>query len=114
MDVRQIRWEYTFYADGRWITAVTINNAGGEDLPGVRITTPMPAAWSNGWIGKVLTVSDFAGPVGIWSFLIAPPGSEGDSHLANFARPPPAMARLARPNSWAAGDADRDGFDESQ
>ncbi|NQU74840.1 MAG: hypothetical protein HQ546_00830 [Planctomycetes bacterium] len=24
------------------------------------------------------------------------------------------LARLARPNSWATGDADRDGFDESQ
>ena len=114
MAIRQIRWDYTFYPDGRWVTSVMLNNAGGRELGGIRVTTPTAVAWSNGSIDSRLEVADFAGPVGVWAYLAAPPGPDGDTYRANFARPIPATCRLGRPDPWAAGDADHDGFDESQ
>ena len=35
--VRRIRWEYTFYGDGRWVAHVELNNAGGREISSVRI-----------------------------------------------------------------------------
>ncbi len=114
MDVRQIRWEYTFYGDGRWVTHVTVNNAGGEELAGLRITSPTPAAWSTGHIGRELSVADFAGPVGRWSMLTAPESKATDRQKQQFIRPPAMAVRLGRADVRADGDDNQDGFDESQ
>jgi len=114
MDIRQIRWEYTFYGDGRWVTHVTVNNAGGDDLAGLRITNPTPAAWSTGQIGRGLAVDEFVGPVGVWSMLTAPLGAAGDRQKDQFIHPAAMTVRLGRGDAWADGDGNRDGFDESQ
>lgn len=114
MDVRQIRWDHTFYADGRWITHVTLNNAGGRELTAVRLTAPAAVAWSTGSVGRALHVDDFLGPVGVWACLAAPDGDEGEAFRANFAHPPASRIQLGRRTPPAAGDANHDGFDESQ
>jgi len=114
MDVRQIRWEHTFYADGRWVAGVMLNNAGGGEISAVQLIAPGPVAWSNGAISDQLRVEVFSGPVGQWALLAAPVGPAGDAFRAGFARPAEARVLLGTRGAQAAGDARGDGFDESQ
>lgn len=119
MEIRQIRWEYTFYPDGRWVTSVTLNNAGGNELAALRLSPPRPVAWSAGQISQELDLREFAEPVGVWAMLAAPQGPDGDAQKADFAQPPALKLLLGKPNAgknadWAPGDVNHDGFDESQ
>jgi len=111
--VRQIRWDYTFYGDGRQVTHVELNNAGGTQIGKIRVRLTAHAAWTTGKIAGVLMVDRFAGAVGRWGFLYAPPGAKRDALHRGYITPgriKPAMAVEA----YASGDAGRDGFDESQ
>ncbi len=87
LSVRRIRWEYTFYRDGRWITDVLLNNAGGEAISAVRITAPAEAVFTDGARGRVRQVRRFAGLAGRWGFLIAPETAVKKTYEANFVRP---------------------------
>lgn len=114
LNVPQMRWEYTFYADGRWVSALALNSAGAGDVRGVRISLPYAAGLSCGQVAQDWTIADFVGPVGLWSMLAVPDGPEAADQRANFARPPAMTLRLGQADVFAAGDIDRDGFDESQ
>ncbi|RPI60401.1 MAG: hypothetical protein EHM48_07310, partial [Planctomycetaceae bacterium] len=46
MAVRQIRWEYTFYADGRCVANLFINNSGGTTIGPLEMLLKRPAAWA--------------------------------------------------------------------
>jgi len=113
LGIRQVRWDYTFFADGRAVTSVEVNNAGGEQIRSVRIALPAPAAWSEGGIGRELLVRAFAGPVARWSYLTAAAGARRKDYLEAFRIPGRIRSTLGR-RAFAAGDLDRDGFDESQ
>ncbi len=111
--VRQIRWEYTFYADGRVVTDLVVNNAGGRDLSALRIRAPGPAAWSDGYKGRLRQVRPFEGPVGRWSFLLAPASPRRDIYESNYAKPARLVVRMGLQEA-SDGDVEADGFDESQ
>ena len=111
--VRQIRWDYTFYADGRQITHVELNNAGGAEIRGVRFQLPVPAAWTTGVVAGELLVRRFAGPVGRWGYLRAPDGPNRDGLHRDYIKPG-RISRTMADEAYAPGDSDRDGFDESQ
>ncbi len=113
MSVRRIHWEYTFYRDGRWVTDVTINNAGGKVISSVRITVPQEAVFSDGRRGRVRHERQFAGSVGRWSFLIAPETTHRKRYEANYAGPGRVKIRIGGLDE-AEGDTDGDGFDQSQ
>jgi len=113
--VRRLRWEHTLWADGRHVTQVMLNNAGGTPIGSVGIITPAPAAWSGGSIGNRMIQRDFRDGVGRWQFLSSPrDGTDGKLFLDNYLRPGKVEAAIAVAGSWAAGDAGRDGFDETQ
>ncbi|KPK84708.1 MAG: hypothetical protein AMJ81_04950 [Phycisphaerae bacterium SM23_33] len=111
--VRQIRWEHTFYADGREVTDLVVNNAGGQDVSALRVKAPAAAAWSGGGRGAVLEVERFGGSVGRWSFLTAPQGQHRSLYEANYVKPAGVEIRMGRQEA-CDGDVDADGFDESQ
>ncbi len=67
---RRIRWEYTFYADGRRVTRVELNNAGGQAIRAVRIRLPAVAAIRGQGQARAVEAADFAGPIGRWTWLI--------------------------------------------
>ena len=112
--VRQIRWEYTFYHDGRWVTHVELNNAGGQQIGSVRFLLPQRAAWAGAGVSKDRTLADLAGPVGRWSYLVAPPKLRAETLESNYIRPGTIRTAIAAADFFAPGDADRDGFDETQ
>jgi len=112
--VRQVRWEHTFYGDGRCVTELTVNNAGGRHIAAAGISLPWEASWAGGQRSAKLHVGDFAGPVGRWRFLLPPPGRTGETMADNYLRPGRVVRRIAAADVFAPGDADRDGYDESQ
>ncbi len=115
LSVRRIRWEYTFYPDGRWITDVMLNNAGGEVISAVKITVPAPAIFADGDVGRIKQVERFGGLAGRWCFLIVPETANNTNkktYEANFVRPGRLEVRIGQRDD-AAGDADGDGFDQS-
>lgn len=112
--VPRIRWEHTGYADGRWVTQGTLNNAGGREIGAADLSLPQQAAWRGGGTAKRLVLRDFPGEVGRWQYLIPPPGARAATVAANYLRPGRLEPAIAAEGAFAAGDADRDGFDESQ
>jgi len=115
--VRRICWEYSFYGDGRWVTHVELNNSGGSRIGQVSISLNRPAAWANGKVSATFTVRDFHGPVGRWSYMLAPSGLRQQALQRDYLAPGRLVRTLvaAADNSGSAGgDIDRDGFDESQ
>ena len=114
MAVRQIRWEYTIYADGRCVVQGVLNNAGGREIETVGIFTSTDAAFHGGSTGRKLIVNEFAGEVGRWRYLLPPPGEAGPLAADNYLRPGKLRPSIAGGGAWAPGDGDRDGFDESQ
>lgn len=112
--IRQVRWEHTFYSDGRCVTQIELNNAGGNQIGSVRIRPPAPAAWNARGTAGELLVGEFAGPVGLWNCLTPPDTSEGRQYRRNYLNAARVDIRLGRKNVYAPGDARRDRFDESQ
>lgn len=111
--VRQIRWDYTFYADGRTVTGIEVNNAGGRAISSLRIRLLAPAAWSLGRRGSELLAAEFPGPVARWSYLQSAPGPRQQALLESFMVPGRVQTTMGQVEH-AAGDIRRDGFDESQ
>lgn len=111
--VRQIRWEYTFYADGRWVTDITLNNAGGESISSVVFWQPEKVAWSDGELSAAKVVSDFAGSAGRWSFIRTGRAERRSIIEAGYLRPPAVKVTMGQIDP-SVGDADGDGFDQSQ
>ncbi|HOF19337.1 MAG TPA: hypothetical protein PK082_10545 [Phycisphaerae bacterium] len=112
--VRQVRWEYAFYGDGRWVTQVELNNSGGQEIRGVSITPPPPAMWHS--YGQTRSVSDwtFQGPVRKWQWIFAPPGPRCEAMQEGYVRPGRLVPTIADESASAEGDSDHDGFDESE
>lgn len=110
--VRQIRWEYIFLPDGRIVTDLVVNNAGEEDVSAVRVVPPTSAAWSDGRLAR-LAMGKLPGGVGRWSFLTAAEGDRTAFYENNYAKPPGVQLRMGR-KQVCDGDANNDGFDESQ
>ncbi len=113
MAIRQVRFEHTFYGDGREVTDVVVNNAGGAPISSVRITAPEPAAWAGGQVAGSLHVRRFTQSVGRWSYLIAPHARAPKPYAANYLKPPRLEIRIGRQEA-CDGDIEADGFDESQ
>jgi hypothetical protein len=112
--VPQVRWEYTFYGDGRWVTQGTINNAGGAELGSAGVFLPAQAAWVAAGLDDHFVLRDLTGEVGRWQYLSFPPGPAGQTMAQAYLRPARIERTLCRKDAFAAGDAERDGFDESQ
>ena len=114
MAVRGIRWEYTFYGDGRWVTYVELNNAGGGQIGPVRIVLPEEVASAKDTIARELVTKDLGGPVGRWSYMSAALEETGEMLQRNYLNPGKLSVTLAAAGDAAEGDVDKDGFDESQ
>ncbi len=114
MAVRRVRWEYTFYADGRRVVEVRLNNAGGAEIASAELALDRAAAWAGGGVDTANVLRDFPGQVGRWRFMVPPAGDEAERIADAYLRPGRLRATLADPDARAAGDADRDGFDESR
>jgi len=112
--VRHIRWEYTFYLDGRVIVHVGLNNAGGEEIRSVVIELPRPGAWAGAGVSDRLRVDDPPGSVGAWSCLPEAPQMQKDLLQANYLRSGDVRVDLGTGEWFSPFDADRDRFDESQ
>jgi len=114
MAVRQIRWEYTIYGDGRCVVQGVLNNAGGPEIAAVGVFSAADAVFHGQSTGRQMVVNDFAGEVGRWRYLILPQGLSASVQAANYLHPGAIRPSVAEPDVRAAGDGDRDGFDESQ
>ncbi|MFW6066463.1 MAG: hypothetical protein ACOC9S_06540 [Planctomycetota bacterium] len=114
MSVRKIRWEHTFYSDGRWVCSVDLDAAGAEDFSGLTIRLPSVAAVAGDGRSGIIEEPGFSGPSGRWSYLIGGAGRHRRVHEANYLNPPKITPQRAREDTFAAGDFDEDLFDESQ
>ncbi len=112
--VRQIRWEETFYFDGRWITHVELNNSGGEEIGSVRLCFPEKVVQADGVVSDSLVIDKLSGPVCRWNYILPPPGQRGVLLENNYVKPAEIKKALVAEGEFAEGDADKDGFDESQ
>lgn len=113
--VRRVRWEMTFYGDGRWVTHIRLNNAGGTPIGKVLFALPgRSAAWAGGRNQRTWRNESFVGPIGRWSYLLPPSSAHQQRIAENYLAPPPVELMMGRQGVFAPGDADRDGFDESQ
>lgn len=93
LSIRQIRWEYTFYNDGRWITDLTFNNAGGPPVSDLALTAPAPAAWSDGQVAQRRSFA-LSGSAGRWRYLTAPDGERKSDFERNFVKPARIQVRM--------------------
>lgn len=114
MGVRRVRWEHTFYPDGRWVVDLLVNNAGGERISAVRVDARRPAVWSDGHLGRTLLEEDFTGPIGRWSYQTTGLASDVADPQAEYLHPGRLEGDIVGEGLSADGDRDRDGFDESQ
>ncbi len=111
--VRHIIREHTWYAGGRRVTHIRLNNAGGEPIRRVTIDLGRrEAAWASGETGPRRHEENFVGPVASWSYLVAP--AFGRRWMANYRSPGRLEPVIADGDVFAPGDGDRDRFDESQ
>ena len=72
-----------------------------------------PVAWGRGVIGRELVDNAFFTPLHRWSFLASLLEDSRDA-AKSYNAPGVLRAALAAKDSFAEGDLDRDGFDESQ
>ncbi|MCY2923830.1 MAG: hypothetical protein NT031_00040 [Planctomycetota bacterium] len=114
MSVRRLAFEYTLWSDGRCVTSIELNNAGGLELGSLRLRSPAPGAWAELGERPEVLASPFRGPVGLWQYLLPPAVPRGAVIAANYLRPPPVEIALGLKDAFAPGDANRDRFDESQ
>jgi len=112
--VRQIRWEYTFYADGRWVTHVELNNAGGKEIAAVKFSFPRAVAAVGAGIADELVARGLLGPIGRWDYLWTDDDRTGRDMMANYLAPAKLKVTLADEDSYADGDVDRDRFDQTR
>ena len=112
--IRQVRWEYTIYADGAWITNVELNNAGGKKIRQVALFLGEPAAWDDGAIGAERIESDFTGPVGRWNYMFASPDTNQRSAFDQYLKPGRIEIQMGRGDVRPPGDTDANRFDESR
>jgi hypothetical protein len=113
--VRRIRWEHTFYGDGRWVVFVEVNNAGGEEIASARFLLPQPAAWAGQLQpAKDRRVKDFGGSLGRWTFFLAREGADRDAMIAAYVDPPRLQVAIGASGPPAEGDSGGDGFVEAQ
>ena len=113
LNIRQVRWEHTFYADGRWVTELLINNAGGDDVPGVRLglgATVWPPGRTPPAPDQLLGLG---GGVGRWSWMVGPDAPRRGPIEQAYRRPGRIELRIGQ-REPCDGDSDGDGFDESQ
>ncbi len=113
LSVPQVRWEYSFYGDGRCVADVVVNNAGAEPLSAARLTVAREAVWADGGRGRSVQKPLAEGTVGRFSFLTAPEGPRKGQYERNYCKPGRLEVRMGQIEP-ADGDADGDGFDESQ
>jgi hypothetical protein len=104
--VRQIRWEYTWYADGRFVCCAELNNTGQGDIGRACMVCPGPVGWAGGGKDASATISN-VGTTARWCFI---DGGDIDSYL----KPGTITLALGQGGAYAPGDKDKDGFDESQ
>ena len=112
--VRRLRWEYTFYGDGRWVTHLEVNNSGGRQIELVRVLTDVPVAMAGRTVSRELAAYGLGSDVGRWSFMSARDGEDKVSQERAYLNPGRIVPMLAAQDVYAAGDADRDRFDESE
>lgn len=112
--IRQIRWEYSMYSDGRLVTHVDLNNAGGQEIGWIRIHPSEEAAWAGVGLLPEIVVSDFSGTAGRWNFMSYPLEKDRDTVMLDYSDFGRVEATLASEGVFAPGDAARDGFDESE
>ena len=112
--VRQVRWEYTVYGDGRLVTDLQLNNSGGQDIRGAWLGLNRPAAWAQAKVSQEFLVTDFQGPIGRWSFLQAGGEADAKTFFDNYLHPEKIDLFMGVKGSFAPGDRDRDGFDEAE
>jgi len=112
--VRRIRWVYTFYPHGRWITHVELNNSGGKQIGSLCIGLPQEAAVAGRGLTEKITVAAFAGPVGQWSYLCANGSADGKTYRRNYLNSGRVQVALGDKTALGEGDFDKDGFDESR
>jgi hypothetical protein len=114
LGIRRIRWEYTFYGDGRWVVYVEVNNASGEAIGAGRLLLPGDAAWPGQERPSRDKLLKDLGTAGRWCCMVAPEGEDRQAARAAYSSPPALQVTLAGAGPPAEGDADHDGFDESQ
>ena len=112
--IRQIRWEYTIYANGTWITNVELNNAGGKEIRKVGLFIGEPAAWDDGAAGSERIEPNFTGPVARWNYMFASPGASQRSEFEQYHQPGRIEIQMGRSDVRPPGNADANRFDESR
>ena len=110
--IRQVKWSYTIYANGIWLTNVGLNNAGGEEIRQVGLFLDQKSAWDDGKIAAEKIESNFTGPIARWSYMTPAPDMNQDAALQQYIRPGRVEMHMGRTDS-SPPDANNDRFDES-
>jgi hypothetical protein len=117
LGVRRVNWQYTFYADGRWVTHLRVNNAGGAAVSRLVVEPPFAAVFP---AAEAATdrheIADLAGPVAATSWqMLAPqtPKAAAAALRRGYTTPGRIRLDLGDGEFYSPGDADRDRFDES-
>ncbi len=118
LGIRRVRWEYTFYPDGRWVTDLLINNAGGPEIQKLHLRSPRSALWRlpTGQVeGAVPGALAMPGPIYHCAMqMTGPENEEAEALQEAYARPGRLKVLLGLDDRRSPGDRDKDGFDESQ
>lgn len=111
--VRKIVWEYTFYGDGRMVTHLEFNNAGGQSITSMRLTWPRKVAISGGSMQQLLQLQKVEDEIKRWDYLDVMAVPQRVRFQQNYLAPARIEPTIAS-DGFAPGDVDRDRFDESQ
>ena len=111
--VREVRWDWTLYPDGLWVTDVLFNNAGGKAVGKLRLTTPQVVMWATGQRAIGVEDGNFIGPASSWSFASGA-GDKKKTQEAHYAKPGRIELLVCDEARTATGDKNADGYDETQ
>ncbi len=110
---RRVRWEYTFYWDGRWVTHMRVDLPGAERIPALRLALPDEAAWSDRQRSAGRLFAPSGGATKTCSFLTEPAGSPGGI-VGEAYMDPPALRVLSPAGEAAAAPSTKGAFDASE
>ena len=111
--VRQVRWEFTWYADGREITSVEAQQrrrAGTWHGQAVSLRT-------GGLVRRNYRRENavrMAGTIARWNCLRCLRDQDSQRLMNDYLRPARLRPAIAEAGEFAPGDIDKDGFDQSQ
>ena len=112
--VPRVRWEHTFYGDGRWVVHGRLVATGRTELGAARVRFPIEVQPASAAAPARAVDVPWRGLRGRGDGLVPAAAAAAEGQMRRYRQAATIRRDLAGDRVFAPGDADRDGYDESQ